>query len=237
MQVDELILWQDAEVLAINKPAGLPSLPDGYNPNAPHLRGILTPTCGPLWIVHRLDRDTSGIILLARSADAHRSLNTQFEQHAIQKTYHAICLGNPNWQEKTARMPLRVNVGHRHRTTVDFKNGKPAVTRFEVMKRYPACTLLAAHPETGRTHQIRAHLYALGLPLAADELYGGGESLEIAPGEAVMTRMALHAHHLTFTHPSSGQSMTLKASYPVDFASALETLNTQPAGDRPQPPQ
>ncbi len=226
MQVDDLLVWQDEHILAVNKPAGLPTLPDGYDANAPHLRGILAPVYGALWIVHRLDRDTSGLVLLARSAEAHRSLNTQFEQHTIHKTYHALCLGQPAWQEKSVRLPLRVNVGHRHRTTVDFHQGKPAVTNFKALERFAACTLLEARPETGRTHQIRAHLYALGLPLAADELYGGGERLETSPGGPVMLRMALHACRLEFTHPHSGQPQTLSAPYAADFAAALAALRS-----------
>lgn len=223
------ILWQDDAILAINKPAGMLSLPDGYDQNAPHLRGILTPMYGPLWIVHRLDRDTSGVILLARSPEAHRSLNTQFEQHTIHKTYHALCLGEPNWQDKTVRLPLRTNVGHRHRTAVDFKKGKPAVTHFKILKNFSGCALLEAHPETGRTHQIRAHLYALGLPIAADELYGGGERFEPAEGGPVLTRMALHAHQLTFIHPQTQQLLTLSAAYPADLTLLLAALKSGPS--------
>ena len=87
------VLWHDDSLLVVNKPAGLPSLPDGYQPTAPHLKSVLEPAFGPLWIVHRLDRDTSGVIVLARTAEAHRVLNTQFEKRQVTKVYHALVLG------------------------------------------------------------------------------------------------------------------------------------------------
>jgi RluA family pseudouridine synthase len=228
-EVERLILWQDEHLFAVNKPPGLASLPDGYNDAAPHLRSILTPLFGALWIVHRLDKDTSGVVLLARSAEAHRSLNIQFEQHVIHKVYHALCNGSPEWEEKTVHLPLRANVGHRHRTIVDPRRGKPAMTHLAVIERFHNWTLIEARPETGRTHQIRVHLYALGLPLAADPLYGPGGAVhkpaqEHGIGEVILARTGLHAWSIAFIHPISQTPMTIHAPYPDDLARVLAAL-------------
>jgi 23S rRNA-/tRNA-specific pseudouridylate synthase len=126
MDWQALILWQDNVLVVLNKPAGLLTLPDGYHPDLPHLRSVLEPHLGRLWIVHRLDRETSGVILLARSAAAHRALNNQFEQQRIEKRYHAIVRGAPQWEQHTVDLPLRANVGRRKRTAVDNLQGKPA---------------------------------------------------------------------------------------------------------------
>src|SRR4030042_5892431 len=166
------LLFSDEALLVINKPAGLSTLPDGYNPTLPHIKSVLERQFGALWIVHRLDKDTSGVLLLARSAQAHRALNTQFEQHRVSKLYHALVVGNPEWQEQTVSLPLRPNGDRQHRTVLDAQAGKPAVTHLKVLERYGNYCLLEAVPETGRTHQIRAHLYALGLSLIGDKLYG-----------------------------------------------------------------
>jgi RluA family pseudouridine synthase len=224
MDLAQTILHIDADLLAINKPSGMLSLPDGYNPAAPHLRSLFEPLYGRLWIVHRLDRETSGVVLLARSAEAHRSLNTQFEQHTIRKTYHALALGSPTWEEMTTSQPLRTNVGQRHRTIVDLQKGKPAVTHLHVLERYQICTLIEAVPETGRTHQIRTHLYALGLPIAGDALYSGGERLETIQGGPALVRVGLHAWELEIAHPTSGERLRLQAPYPEDLASVLQVL-------------
>jgi len=209
------ILHQDEHILVVDKPAGLPVLPDGWEQDASYLLKMLEADHGKLWVVHRLDKTTSGVIVFARDAETHRALNTQFEKHQAEKTYHAIVEGTPKWNEKIAKHPLRVNVGHRHRTAVDDKNGKPSETRFNVIKRYPTSALVEAKPMTGRTHQIRVHAYALGHPLIGDTLYNAEET-------SVITRPALHAYSLTIH--MNGENRTFKAPYPDDFRMALERL-------------
>ena len=212
------ILFEDQSLLAVDKPAGLPVLPDGWEPRAPFLAQILEENYGKIFIVHRLDKVTSGVIVFARDAETHRALNIQFERHEAQKRYHAIVESNPKWEEKVTKFPLRVNVGHKHRTVVDDRNGKPSETRFRMLKRYPAAAWVEASPRTGRTHQIRVHASALGHPLLGDTLYGAEETSLIA-------RPALHAYSLTFTHPSSHEQVTFIADHPQDFAAALKLLD------------
>lgn len=229
------IVYQDSEILIINKFAGLSVLPEGWDKDAPYLVKMLKEQFGNpstalrhalrqdnspgqgVWVVHRIDKITSGIIIFALTAEAHRSLNIQFEKHQVEKTYHAILNGLPKWDEKITKFPLRVNVGHKHRTMVDNKNGVRSETRFRILKRYPSSALVEAMPMTGRTHQIRVHAYALGYPLLGDVLYS-------APETKVIPRPALHAYSLKFTHPTTNEMMTFQAEYPEDFQSAVNTL-------------
>lgn len=209
------ILFDDADLLVVAKPAGLLAIRDGYDPAKPHLRALLEENHGPLWVVHRLDKDTSGLMILGRNPAAHKHLNAQFAAHRVTKTYHALVTGSPDWAQTEINAPLRSGVGRRNRTTVDWRRGKPAQTEIMVLQRFSAHTLIAARPRTGRTHQIRAHLYHLGHPLLADPLYGIGQPSRL------ISRMALHARTLSFLHPATNNSIELTAEYPPDFAAAL----------------
>jgi RluA family pseudouridine synthase len=214
-------IYQDDYLLAVNKPAGLPTLPDGYNRAAPCLIDLLKLQVGRVWAVHRLDRGTSGVIVFARTAEVHRALNIAFDAHDIHKVYHAIVIGAPDWDEHLIDLPLRPDGDRRHRTVIDRARGKPAVTRVCVLERFAQHTLIEAKPETGRTHQIRAHLAALDLPLAGDVLYGGTDAASLTQ------RTALHAHSIEFTHPVTHESVRLSAPYPEDFILMLTRLRGQ----------
>jgi RluA family pseudouridine synthase len=211
------VLHVDDCLLVLNKPAGLAVLPDGWDPDSPYVLAQAQAEFGQLWVIHRLDKVTSGVLILARTAEAHRSVSVQFEKKGVQKVYHAIANGRPAWNEKTTRYPLRANVGHKHRTMIDDRNGKPSSTKFMVLERFRLHTLLEAQPLTGRTHQVRVHASALGLPLLADMLYGAPETL-------IIGRPALHALSLTLTHPATELPATFEAAYPEDFEQALKSL-------------
>ena len=215
--IRDLIIYEDGDILIVNKPANLPVLPDGWEPDAPFLLKLLQEKYPDLMVAHRLDKVTSGVMVFALNPEAHRDLNMQFERHTTQKVYHAICMGNPKWDEHTAKHKLRMNVGHSHRTMVDNGKGSPAETAFKVLKRYNKYSLMQAIPATGRTHQIRVHAYALGHPLLGDKLYS-------APPTDLIDRPALHAQALTITHPGSHEVMTFTAPYPPDMRAVLDKI-------------
>jgi RluA family pseudouridine synthase len=234
---EEMVLWADAHLLAVNKPAGLPALPDGWTPG-PHLRSVLEPVYGRLWTVHRLDRHTSGVVVLARTAEAHRALNIQFEAHDVTKVYHALVIGSPAWEELTVDLPLRIDGDRKHRTVIDLRAGKPSVTDLRALERLGRYTLIEARPATGRTHQIRAHLAAQGCPIAVDPLYGDGATIyrsmlepeSMAPEgveRPLLDRLGLHARSLALRHPATGAASIFEAPYPEDFANALDVLRSR----------
>jgi len=237
------VLFCDATLLVINKPAGLPTLPDGYNSALPHVKSVLEQEYGRLWSVHRLDKDTSGVLLLARTAQAHRLLNIQFEHHQVSKIYHALVSGKLVWQDETVNLPLRTNGDRQHRTVVDPQTGKPAVTHFKVLEHLGPYCLVEAVPETGRTHQIRAHLSALGLSIVGDKLYTRlniPESRQVIssssrqvdsptrrhlmPALRLPAGMALHAFSLEANHPLTGERLKFTASYPAELVTLFDRL-------------
>ncbi|HWQ04768.1 MAG TPA: RluA family pseudouridine synthase [Longilinea sp.] len=228
------ILYLDDHILAINKPAGLRTIQDGFEPKLAHVRSALEPQFGRLWVVHRLDKETSGVLLLARSAAVHQSLNNQFTNREIKKEYRALCSGNPDRNDWDIELPLRINGDRSHRTIVDIEYGKPAKTGITVIKRFPGgYCLLSAVPGTGYTHQIRAHLAACSLPIIGDPLY------QAKPYSAIMTklevvssnrpiqanRLGLHAYEITFFHPVKQQTCHIQAPYPDDFVNLLDQVS------------
>lgn len=238
---DIQVLFEDTALLVINKPTGLATLPDGYNPSLPHIKSVLEQQFGQLWIVHRLDKDTSGVLLLARTKEAHRSLNTQFERHLVMKVYHALVVGLPEWRVKTIDLPLRPNGDRQHRTIVDLQHGKPALTHLKVLERLAGYCLVEAIPETGRTHQIRAHLSASGLAILGDRLYGqafaGQTRLQASPDRTSLAQslgipsgMGLHARSIEITHPSSAERVKFTAPYPQYWFAVITSLQTHHTG-------
>ena len=199
------VVFSDENLVVVNKPAGLRSVPDGYDPALPHLRSLLEPTLGKLWMVHRLDKETSGLMVLARDADSHRELNRQFREHEPVKHYLAQVAPQPSWDEISIEAPLRVNADRAHRTRVDFEKRKPARTDFRVHQREQDWAELDCTLHSGVTHQIRAHLYHLGLGILGDPLYQPPQYKAASKPE--VERMMLHASELTFSHPKTGAVM------------------------------
>jgi RluA family pseudouridine synthase len=212
-----VILHETADFLIVNKPAGLGTVPGGWVSSEESLVELLETRYGRVWTVHRLDKGTSGVMVFARTAAAHRTLSLLFETRKVRKTYHAILIGNPPWEEHTARHPLRFDVGHSHRTVVDHGRGKQSETTFRVLQRFHGYCLIEAHPGTGRTHQVRVHAYALGFPLLGDDLYGVERD-----SISRLQRPALHAYSLEFEY--EGKPFSFTAPYPNDFVEALNKI-------------
>lgn len=224
----DLVLYVDEALVVANKPAGLPTLVDGYHPEAPYLLGLLQANYGRLWVVHRLDRYTSGVVLFARHPTAHRHLNHQFEKRRVEKTYYALVHGEPLWESQGINLPLRPDGDRRHRTVVDWEKGKPSQSTVRVVERFSAAALLEVVPHSGRPHQIRAHLAAVGHPLVGDALYGGAPL-------AGLERPALHAWRLALRHPTDDQWVTFCAPLPEDISQALNHLRAASSANQERP--
>jgi len=217
------ILYSDEDLLVVNKPAGLLSIPDGYHPELPHLAQALAPFMGKLWIVHRLDKETSGVMLLARSAEAHRVLNRIFRERALRKLYHCLAAPTPEWHSKDLDLPLRVNADRAHRTRVDLERGKPARTLVNVLRHGESFSLLESMLFSGYTHQIRAHLYYAGLGILGDTLYRP-KGVDVFDARLQAARLMLHAYEISFAHPGKGTELNFQAPYPLDFEQKLASL-------------
>lgn len=187
------VIFENEDVIVFNKPAGLLSIEDGYHPELPNLRAILKRHFGLIWTVHRLDKDTSGVILFAKNPETHKFLNRQLSNRQVKKKYQAIARGFPLWKEKTIDYPLRTNGDRKHRTMIDKKNGKRAITLLTVKGKSDTLSLLDVLPSTGYTHQIRAHCAAVGLPLLGDSLYFRGCETHDFP---LTDKLFLHAYLL-----------------------------------------
>lgn len=213
------IIYKDTHILVVNKPAPLAVIPGGWNKKEPNLKEMLEKQFGgkKLWTVHRLDKGTTGVMVFARTPEAHRHLNTQFERHEVEKIYHAVVEGEPEWDQYLAQHALHANVGRQHRTVSDRVRGKPSQTDLRVMQRFFDHALLEARPKTGRTHQVRVHCAEMGHPLVGDTLYGAEPNPNFA-------RPALHAQSLSFMHPIDDQKVSFSAPHPADLAELIDLL-------------
>lgn len=228
------VLYEDEELLVLNKPAGISTIPERYEVGIVSVLDVMKDSYPEIAAAHRIDKETSGVLVLCKTAESLRSLSDQFSRHLLRKVYHALVLGRPGEDEFVCEAFLQPDGDRKHRTLVR-KEGKVSLTRFSVIERFRTCTLVEALPETGRIHQIRAHLAHVGFPVLCDPLYGSGEPLFLssfkrgyrpgADGERpLLPRLALHALRIEFTHPRDGREVRIEAPYPKDFSAALNQL-------------
>ena len=222
------VVYEDGDVIVVNKPVGMvvhpaPGHPDGTLVNALlyHCGQSLSGINGQLrpGIVHRIDRDTSGLIIAAKNDRAHLSLAAQLQDHSLSRVYEAVAVGGLREDRGTVDAPIGRHPVDRKRMAVDRQNGREAVTHWRVLARYPGFTHVECRLETGRTHQIRVHLASIGHPLLGDVVYG---SKKPVPG---LAGQCLHARRLRFTHPSTGQLVELECPLPGWFQDVLDRLS------------
>ena len=222
------IVHSDEDILVIDKPLGVAAHPSiGWS--GPTVVGVLTARGVSLshlapseraGIVHRLDVGTSGLMVVAKSDRAYISLKEQFRSRQVKKIYHAIVQGHPDPTRGTIDAPIDRHPRDEFKFAV-VADGKPSITHYQTLESFAGATLVEVELETGRTHQIRVHFAALRHPLVGDLMYGADPAFAKSLG---LTRQWLHAHQLTFTHPSTGQEVSFVSTYPADLASALASL-------------
>lgn len=235
------VVFEDEHLVVVDKPAGLlthgtaarretsvADLAVARFGALPTLYGTERPG-----IVHRLDRDTSGLLVLGRTLEALEALKRGFQERTIAKTYLAIVRGEPRFDTEWIETPLGRTGSRRDRISVVPKGeGREASTYYEVRERFAGFARLAVFPKTGRTHQVRVHLGSVGLPLLGEEIYlpRGQHRGQERPGDPVMARHALHAQVLELAHPSSGEPLRFEAPVPADMSSCLECLRRDRGG-------
>lgn len=219
------IVYEDDDVIVVNKPVGLvvhpaPGHADGTLVNAllyhcgdtlSGINGVIRPG-----IVHRIDRDTSGLLIVAKNDPAHLALTEQLKDHSLYREYEAVVIGGFKEDSGTIDLPIDRNPNDRKKMAVNYHSGRPAVTHWSVLERFSGYTHLQCRLETGRTHQIRVHLSHRGHPVLGDPVYGGERK-----GFPELAGQCLHARRLSFTHPRTGERMTVESPLPEYFTATL----------------
>ena len=221
------ILYEDEDVMMVNKPKGMVVHPSAGHTSGTLVNAILFHCQGNLsgingvmrpGIVHRIDKDTTGALLICKNDVAHRDLAEQLKEHSIKRRYRAIVSGNLKDDEGTVEGPIGRHPVDRKKMAINYKNGKEAITHYKVLERFGNATYIECRLETGRTHQIRVHMTSIGHPLLGDEVYGSGKNPYHLQGQA------LHAMVLGFVHPRTGEYLEFTAPLPEYFTNLLEKL-------------
>jgi RluA family pseudouridine synthase len=233
------ILYQDDNFIAVDKPAGIIVVDDRWDKGKITLRSMVESLCSgnKVWIVHRLDKETSGVILFAKNPEAHRYANILFEQRDLDKEYHAVVQGVITKDADVIDKPIKEDIYNPGRVII-HSQGKPSVTEFAVLERFRGFTYIKALPQTGRMHQIRIHMTAYGNPLAVDTFYGGAGSVKLSqlkssykfkkdrPEKPLIARLTLHARRLSFAG-MNGQRIDISADMPRDLDLLLKYLRKE----------
>ena len=223
------VVYEDDDIIVVNKPKGMVVHPANGNPDGTLVNAIMAMCKGSLsgiggeirpGIVHRLDKDTSGLLIVAKNDLAHINMSNQIKDRQVKKIYIALVKGNINENEATINMPIGRSTKDRKKMAVR-KDGKEAITHFKVLKRYKNYTLLEVKIDTGRTHQIRVHMAEIGHPVVGDMVYSKGKN------EFGVEGQMLHSKSLDFKHPITGKEMHLEAKLPEYFEKVLEKLDRE----------
>lgn len=229
-------VYEDDDIIVIEKPAGLLTIPDRYDQNLPSLQSLLRKSHGQIFTVHRLDKDTSGLIVFAKNEESHQKLSVAFEGREVEKSYLAIVNGNPP-ESGTITEPIAHSL-HKPGMMTVAKKGKHSVSHFRKLEDFPVFSLVEVNIETGRTHQIRVHMAYIGHPLFIDDLYGQrtsflvselkGRKYKLAKWEEeerpLIDRQTLHAARLAFDHPVSGQRLEFTSELPKDMKALIRQV-------------
>jgi 23S rRNA pseudouridine1911/1915/1917 synthase len=242
------VLYEDRDVLVVNKAPGMVVHPAPGHPRGTLVNALVhhlgtRPAGGAIvrpGIVHRLDRDTSGVLLVAKTLAAHESLALQFQERTVRKEYVAVVRGRMPAREGLIDRPIGRHPRERKRMSVRTHRGRAALTRYVVHRDYGVASVLRLHPHTGRTHQLRVHLAAVGHPVVGDRVYGGsggrgrGARAAVLDALAQFPRQALHAARLAFVHPGTGEMLRVEAPLPADMRGLIALLGRHADGGAPR---
>jgi len=231
------IIFEDEDIIVVNKPYDTLSIPDRFNKNKIDLYTTVKEYCGEAFIVHRLDKDTSGIIIYAKNETAHRILSQDFENRNVTKIYWAVVDGTPEPQNGIIDKPIAHSETQAGKVVI-HPRGKPSVTHYNTLKIYKKFSLVSCDIKTGRTHQIRIHLKSIGHPLAIDAFYGRRDELLLSEIKhkpykfskwqeselPLMKRTTLHAYSLRIAHPTTKEELYFESAPPKDFKALLQQL-------------
>lgn len=231
------ILYEDADLIIVNKKSGMLVIPDRFQPDAHALNKVLEEKLQQkIWVVHRLDRDTSGVVCFAKNEKTHQYVSLLFQERGVKKTYTALVLGNLNTLQGEIDKPIIEHPVIKGKMTTATK-GKPSLTSYQVLQQWSLHALLSLDLHTGRTHQIRVHLQSIGHPVVGDELYGDGKPFFLSSikrkyrmsqkdetERPLLHRLALHASQLQF-QKADGTTVIAEAPLPKDIAACVQQLN------------
>lgn len=229
------VIFEDDDILVINKPSGVYTIPDRFNDKLPNIFSLFNKDEQKTYIVHRLDRDTSGILILAKNAETHKYLNDLFAEQKIKKIYHAVIYGSFDEDEFDIDIPIAPS-SSKQGISVPSARGKASLTKIRVIERYRYASLVEANLVSGRHHQLRVHLSAVEHPLFIDEIYGSPVPFYLSTvkpnfklkkhteEQAIISRITMHAFSIEFIHPKSKELVKFEAKYPKDFAVFLHLL-------------
>jgi len=229
-------IFEDDDILIIFKPAGVLTIPDRFDLEAPNVTDFLKAIYDEVFTVHRLDRDTSGVMVYAKNANSHRNLSLQFQEQKVLKIYHAVVKGIVDKESIDIDIPIAPHPA-KQGASIPSARGKASLTIAQTLQRFKNSTLLECKLITGRHHQLRVHVAAIGHPLLIDEVYGSDQPVLVSElkkhfnlkknseEKPIISRITMHAYQIGFEHPKSGEHLTFIAEYPKDFRALLQVLN------------